>query len=58
MNKLLSTKEIAQVLGISRRTLFAWKSLGMPYSQAGPNRRLMFDEAEVRAWLNRSKGDK
>jgi len=55
--KFLNVSEVAQLLGCSPRTIYAWVSMKLiPFRKA--QRRLIFDEAEVREWTkpNAKKG--
>jgi excisionase family DNA binding protein len=52
MNRLLTTIEVAEILGVPVRTLYSWR-----YKDEGPRarkvgRHLRYSEADVLAWLD------
>jgi excisionase family DNA binding protein len=52
MNRLLTTIEVAEILGVPVRTLYSWR-----YKDEGPRARkvgkhLRYSEADVMAWLD------
>lgn len=47
---LLTTKEVSQYLGVSERTIFNWRSEGMPYKKIG--KVIRFDSGEVEKWVD------
>lgn len=51
---MLTTKELVQVLNVSRMTIYRLREEGMPYIQAG-YRTLRFDLEKVLEWLNEFK---
>ncbi len=52
--KLLTVKEVCDMLAVKKSTVYEWTALGlMPYVRL--NGALRFDEAEIRAWVERSK---
>lgn len=45
-------RELASLLGISKRTLERWTNeLGLPYKRAGSIRKVYFDEEQVMQWM-------
>jgi excisionase family DNA binding protein len=51
MGKLLTTKELMDLLKISRDTVYRWRNeRGLPYKKIGPAA-VRYDEAAVREWL-------
>lgn len=52
--ELLTTIELAEVLNISRQTIFRWRKEGMPFYKISKSVR--FDLEEIREWLQTKKG--
>jgi len=51
LRELFTVKELSEELGISPRTVFAWKKeRGLPFLRLGP-RLIRFDIFSVEAWL-------
>ena len=48
MSRTLSRAQLATALGVDQRTVTRWVDMGCPHSRI--KRRLLFNEAEVRAW--------
>jgi len=55
MPSLLDRREIAQLLGVSKRTIDNLVAQGLPYMLLG-RRTARFDPAEVLAWVKRERG--
>ncbi len=53
MGKLLTTKQAANMLGLSPRTLQAWRvdGNGPMYIRIGHNR-VLYDPADIQSWLD------
>ena len=53
--KLLSTKELAETLDVSRRTIYKLVSRGLPHQRLGPGERarFRFSLPQVREWLQK-----
>jgi excisionase family DNA binding protein len=48
---LLTTRNVAKLLGVTSATIARWRARGLPcYRPGGPHGRLHYDEAEVLAW--------
>ena len=58
MNVMLTTKEVAQRLRLTVRTLEKWRVAGKgpKYHKAGP--RVLYDPDEVEVWLKKPKTEK
>jgi excisionase family DNA binding protein len=55
-NDLLSTKEAADILGVSLSTLKIWKKNRLiPYSQASYKGRIFFRKSDLEAFLEKNK---
>ncbi len=50
MKKDLRSRDMIKMFDITSQTLYNWRKEGMPYSGSG--KLLLYDEAEVRKWLN------
>jgi len=54
MKKLISTKEVAAVIGVSVMTIEIWKKHNyIPYIRLG--RRTLFDPDELTAWIDSNR---
>ena len=53
-NELLTTIELAEVLNVSRQTIFNWRKEGMPFYKI--NKAVRFDLVEIKEWLQTKKG--
>lgn len=53
MDKLLSTKELSEYLGLSRMTLSRWRSEGLPFIKIGKQVRFKLDD--VMKWIEQNK---
>lgn len=49
MKELITTKELTQLLKVSRQAIADWRKAGMPYMKLGT--RVRFDYDEVINWL-------
>ena len=54
-NKLVTTKEMAEILSVHENTLFNWAKEGMPRYKLGSNA-VRYDVEEVLAWV-RTRGE-
>jgi len=51
LEELLTTSELSEALGISPRTIFAWKKeRGLPFVNLGP-RLIRYDFEKIEIWL-------
>lgn len=51
MQKYVGVSEIADMLSVSRQTIYDWrKDLSMPYIKV--RRKVLFDIEQVKAWLS------
>jgi excisionase family DNA binding protein len=56
-DKLLSTPELCEFLGISRDTLYEWREINAaPPAFKLPNGHLRFPRSELLAWLRDQRG--
>lgn len=46
---MVRQKELLEMLGISRKTLWRWRQLGLPYHKV--ERVIYFDVTEVKKWI-------
>lgn len=53
--KLLTIKELCEVLGVHRATVWNWRNAGMPVVPWGPSR-VRFDLEQVNEWV-RGRGE-
>jgi excisionase family DNA binding protein len=51
MNELLTIKEMAEKLKVSRQTIYEWRKKGMPYKTIGAV--IRFDINEVVIWIEK-----
>ncbi|MCM3425583.1 helix-turn-helix domain-containing protein [Bacillus paralicheniformis] len=55
MEKLLTPKQLSEILQVSIETLRRWRKEGMPYKQIG--RSVRFNQEEVEKWIEENKGN-
>lgn len=52
MNKLLDTKEVAEMLRVSSHAVRSWVQKGqIPYLRIGGGRLVRFQEQKIREWI-------
>ena len=52
---LLSVKEVAQIFGVTSKTIWTWTELGkLPYVQI-PGGRRRYDERDIKAFIRQNK---
>ena len=51
MDERLTTSELAERVGVTTRTLKAWRKEGMPYQPRGGGKEYLHAWPEVRQWL-------
>jgi excisionase family DNA binding protein len=56
MTKLLTVKEVQELLNVSRFTVYRWRQQGMPYTQIKGSVR--FDIDQVNAWIEEQQKQK
>jgi len=49
--KLLTVKDLSELLGVSRATIYRWRKLGLPSIQVG--RGVRFNAEEVEEWIEK-----
>ena len=54
LDKLLSPGQVADMLGVSERTLVRWAQnrTGPPFIQVGTDRNRRYNPADLKAWLD------
>lgn len=60
MKKLVTTKDLQEILQVSRQAIYKWRLEGLPYKSIGTS--IRFDPDEVIEWIekqnkNRQKED-
>lgn len=55
LNRLLSPKEVASLLGISRNTLITWSKNKIHLQPFRIGRQLRYDEKDVQAFIEKTK---
>ena len=56
--KLVSTKELTNILGVSRQAIYKWRKLGMPVEIQNKDGKLIrYDWDKVKKWLNKTGKD-
>ena len=53
MNKLVTDRELSEILGLSRSTISRLRTLGLPYKKIG--RSVRYDLEEVKKWIDENK---
>jgi excisionase family DNA binding protein len=55
MSRLLTTKELTEILKVHRATIFRWREeLGLPYKKIS-SRAIRFDLDEVKEWMEKQE---
>lgn len=52
MSRLLTAAEVAEILGVPVKTLYAWRYKGQGPRAAKVGKYLRYAEADVRAWFD------
>ena len=53
--KLLSTRELTDILGVTRQAVYKWRNLGMPVEIKNKGGKLIrYDWEKVKKWLNKA----
>lgn len=53
VSRLLTAAEVAEILGVPVKTLYAWRYKGQGPRAAKVGKHLRYAEADVRAWFDR-----
>ncbi len=56
MKKDMRSRDVIKMFGISKATLYNWRKAGLPFTGSG--QMFLYDEKEVRYWLNHRDSDK
>lgn len=52
MERYLTQKEIIEIFGVSRQTIYDWRKNGMPYFKI--KRLIMFKMSDVEKWMKQT----
>lgn len=52
--KYMTRKELQDLLGVSRQTIYRWTTEGMPHEKV--HQELLFEWVKVKEWLDKKRG--